>query len=166
MVLPLVAHLRVPDIVVIGCGNPNRSDDGVGPHVVARLHENGLPDHTRVFDGGTDGMSVMYSARGATHLIIVDARMPEGTPGAIFEVPGEVLEAPPNQSLNLHDFRWDHALYAGRRIYGDDFPKLVSVFLIEAASLKLGLEMSREVVLAADNVEGRVRELIAKWCVQ
>ena len=111
-------------------------------------------------------MSVMYSARGATHLIIVDARVPEDTPGAIFEVPGEVLEAPPNQSLNLHDFRWDHALYAGRRIYGDDFPKLVSVFLIEAASLKLGLEMSGEVVLAAENVEGRVRELIAKWCAQ
>jgi hydrogenase maturation protease len=166
MVLSFVAHLRVPDIVIIGCGNPNRSDDGVGPYVVSRLSENGLPDHTRVFDGGTDGMSVMYSARGATHLIIVDARVPEDTPGAIFEVPGEVLEAPPNQSLNLHDFRWDHALYAGRRIYGDDFPKLVSVFLIEAASLKLGLEMSGEVVLAAENVEGRVRELIAKWCAQ
>ena len=166
MVLSFVAHLRVPDLVIIGCGNPNRSDDGVGPYVVSRLSENGLPDHTRVFDGGTDGMSVMYSARGATHLIIVDARVPEDTPGAIFEVPGEVLEAPPNQSLNLHDFRWDHALYAGRRIYGDDFPKLVSVFLIEAASLKLGLEMSGEVVLAAENVEGRVRELIAKWCAQ
>ena len=79
---------------------------------------------------------------------------------------GTATAPTPNQSLNLHDFRWDHALYAGRRIYGDDFPKLVSVFLIEAASLKLGLEMSREVVLAADNVEGRVRELIAKWCVQ
>lgn len=164
--MPLVAHLMTPDIVVIGCGNPNRSDDGVGPHVVGLLRENGVPEHTRIFDGGTDGMSVMYSARGATHLIIVDARVPESAPGAIFEVPGEVLEAPPNNSLNLHDFRWDHALYAGRRIYGDDFPVNVSVLLIEAASIDLGLELSGEVKDAAITVEARIRELIAKWVAQ
>lgn len=153
----------VPDIVVIGCGNANRSDDGVGPHVVARLRAGGVPDHTRVFDGGTDGMSVMYSARGATHLVIVDARIPETTPGAIYEVPGAVLEAPPRQSLNLHDFRWDHALYAGRRIYGDDFPATVSVLLIEAASLDLGLELSDAAIAAAQMVEARIREMIADW---
>ncbi len=155
-----------PDIVVIGCGNPNRSDDGVGPHVIGLLRENGVPDHVRVFDGGTDGMSVMYSARGATHLVIVDARIPESAPGAIFEVPGEVLEAPPNNSLNLHDFRWDHALYAGRRIYGDDFPVNVSVLLIEAARIDLGLELSEEVAGAAVKVEARIRELIANWVDQ
>ena len=161
-----MAHLKTPDIVVIGCGNPNRSDDGVGPHVVGLLGQNGVPEHTRIFDGGTDGMSVMYNARGATHLIIVDARAPESASGAIFEVPGEVLEAPPNNSLNLHDFRWDHALYAGRRIYGDDFPVNVSVLLIEAANIDLGLKLSTEVSEAAVAVEARIRELIAKWVDQ
>ena len=111
-------------------------------------------------------MSVMYNARGATHLIIVDARVPESASGAIFEVPGEVLEAPPNNSLNLHDFRWVHALYAGRRIYGDDFPVNVSVLLIEAANIDLGLELSAEVSEAAVAVEARIRELIAKWVDQ
>ncbi len=163
MVLSPVADLMPLDVVVVGCGNPNRSDDGVGPHLIAQLRENGVPDHTRVFDGGTDGMSVMYRARGATHLIIVDARVPEGSPGTIYEVPGEVLEAPPNQSLNLHDFRWDHALYAGRRIYGDRFPKTVSVLLIEAATLELGLGLSDEVSGAARTVEGRIRDLIHRW---
>ncbi|MBL4629550.1 MAG: hydrogenase maturation protease [Roseicyclus sp.] len=151
------------DIVVIGCGNPNRSDDGVGPHVVRLLREKGVPDNVRVFDGGTDGMGIMYSARGATHLIIVDARIPEGSPGAIYEVPGEVLEAPPKQSLNLHDFRWDNALYAGKRIYGDDFPKSISVLLIEAASLELGLGLSEEVTVAADLAESRIRDTITEW---
>ncbi len=162
--MPLMANIAVPDIAIIGCGNANRSDDGVGPHVIALLRENGLPDNTRVFDGGTDGMSVMYHARGATHLIIVDARVPENAPGAIFEVPGEVLAAPPTQSLNLHDFRWDHALYAGQRIYGEDFPNSVSVILIEAASLELGLVLSEKVILAAQTVETRIRALIAQWC--
>lgn len=161
--MPSVADLTAKDIVVIGCGNPNRSDDGVGPHVISLLRQAGLPEHSRVFDGGTDGMSVMYSARGATHLIIVDARIPEKSPGAIYEVPGDVLAAPPNQSLNLHDFRWDHALYAGRRIYGDDFPKMISVLLIEGKSLELGLELSHEVSLAAKTVAARIEELIAEW---
>ena len=163
MVLPPLEDLTMPDIVVIGCGNSNRSDDGVGPYVAARMRDLGVPENTRVFDGGTDGMSVMYSARGATHLVIVDARIPEGNAGAIYEVPGEILEAPPKQSLNLHDFRWDNALYAGKKIYGEEFPKTVSVLLIEAARLDLGLEISHVVAEAADKVEQRIRDMISDW---
>jgi len=163
MVLPIMANMTDPDIVIIGCGNPNRSDDGVGPHVASLLMQNAVPAHVRVFDGGTDGMSVMYRARGATHLIIVDARIPESAPGAIYEVPGEVLEAPPKQSLNLHDFRWDNALYAGQRIYGDAFPTHISVLLIEAESLELGLGLSPLVADAATKVEARIREKIDTW---
>ena len=86
------------------------------------------------------------------------------SPGAIYEVPGELLEAKPNQSLNLHDFRWDNALYAGRRIYGDDFPDAVSVILIEASTLELGLEVSEVVQSAAQCAEVRIRDQIARWC--
>ena len=155
--------MKSPDIVIIGCGNPNRSDDGVGPHVAGLLRDGGLPEHARVFDGGTDGMSVMYRARGATHLIIIDARIPEGSPGAIYEVPGEVLETPPKQSLNLHDFRWDNALYAGRKIYGDDFPSSIMVLLIEAETLDLGLGLSTQVGEAAKKAETRIRETVDSW---
>ncbi len=146
-------------LAVIGCGNPNRSDDGAGPAVIRRLQDQDLPAGVSLFDAGTDGMAVLYRARGLTHLIIVDARTPESTPGAIFEVPGEVLEAPPPQSLNLHDFRWDHALYAGQRIYGDDFPKHVKVLLIEAASLDLGLSLSPPVEAAVERVTRTVSAL-------
>lgn len=160
MVLPPLADLMAPT-AVIGCGNPNRSDDGVGPHVISLLRGRALGDHVKLFDGGTDGMGVMYRARGAARLIIVDARKPQGDPGAIYEVPGEVLEAPPPQSLNLHDFRWDHALYSGRKIYGDDFPKDIGVFLIEAACLDLGLEISEPVRAAAEQVADRIVSLTA-----
>lgn len=146
----------VAGCAVIGCGNPNRSDDGAGPRVIELLKRKGLPAGVGLFDAGTDGMAVMYQARTATRLIIVDARAPEGSPGAVYEVPGAVLEAPPPQSLNLHDFRWDHALYAGRKIYGDAFPTEVQVFLIEAASLALGLEMSPEVTAAAETVAEKI----------
>lgn len=153
MVVPALADMMAQKILaIIGCGNPNRSDDGVGPDVVARLRARPLPDIVRLYDAGTDGMSVMYRARGASHLIIIDARAPEGAPGAIYDVPGDILAAPPPSSLNLHDFRWDHALFAGRRIYGSDFPGKIKVLLVEAQSLSLGLGLTPAVARAAEKV--------------
>ena len=147
-------------IAVIGCGNTNRRDDGVGPHVIGLLKGRVLDDHAALFDAGTDGMAVMYRARGAERLIIVDAKAPEQRPGAIYEVPGDVLEAPPPSSFNLHDFRWDHALYAGRRIYGEAFPRDVAVFLIEAGSVDYGLELTAPVEAAAIRVADRIEAMV------
>lgn len=161
-----MADLTRPDIVVLGCGNTNRSDDGAGPQVIARLNAAGVPTGVRLFDVGTDGMTVIYRARGATHLIVIDARVPSGNPGAVFNVPGDLLEAVPKQSMGLHDFRWDHALYAGRKIYGDSFPRDVSVFLIEAATLNLGLSLGPEVDAAVDVVVGQIRTQIDMWLAQ
>ncbi|MBY0362105.1 MAG: hydrogenase maturation protease [Phreatobacter sp.] len=157
--------LKRPDIVVIGCGNANRCDDGAGPAVIARLRDRGVPDGVRLYDAGTDGMSVIYQARGASHLVIIDARKPSGNPGAVYEVPGDVLAAAPNPKQGLHDFRWDHALYAGQKIYKDAFPGVVAVFLIEAASLDLGLqtgpEVTRAVQIVADQIGARAKEWLA-----
>ncbi len=155
MVVPVVADLTA----IIGCGNPNRTDDGVGPYVIKLLRDRDLPDNVVLFDGGTDGMGVMYQARGCSRLVIIDARIPDGNPGSIYEVPGDILERPPNQSLNLHDFRWDHALFAGRKIYGDAFPQDVTVLLVEAASLDMGLELTPEIERAAGAVAQRIEGL-------
>jgi hydrogenase maturation protease len=146
-------------LVVIGCGNPTRGDDGVGPEVIARLRATVLPDDMQVHDAGTDGMAVLYRARGASHLVIVDAMAPSGAPGAIYNVPGELLETLPPSSINLHEFRWNHALYAGRRIYGEAFPPAVRVLLIESQSLDLSLELSDAVSRAASQVCSQIRDL-------
>ena len=155
MVVPVVADLTA----IIGCGNPNRTDDGVGPYVIKLLRDRDLPDNVVLFDGGTVGLCVMYQARGCSRLVIIDARIPDGNPGSIYEVPGDILERPPNQSLNLHDFRWDHALFAGRKIYGDAFPQDVTVLLVEAASLDMGLELTPEIERAAGAVAQRIEGL-------
>jgi hydrogenase maturation protease len=115
----------------------------------------------RVFDAGTGGMEVMFHARGATRLVIVDASSTGSEPGAIYQVPGAELEADREPGYSLHDFRWDHALYAGRKIFREDFPQDVSVFLIEAASLELGLAISPPVRQAAEQVVGMLCEMIS-----
>jgi hydrogenase maturation protease len=154
-------------IAVIGCGNPNRSDDGVGPEVLRLLAEDASSGHdeqVRLLDAGTDGMAVMFAARGCSALIVVDACRSGAECGAVFEVPGTELEAEPRDSLNLHDFRWDNALFAGRKIFREDFPADVTVFLIEAGSVELGIGLSDAVAASARKVAGRIRELIAERC--
>jgi hydrogenase maturation protease len=150
-------------LAIIGCGNPNRSDDGAGIAVVHELlkcYQRRLPPDVRLFDAGTDGMGVMFMARGSKSLIVVDASATGAEPGAIHEVPGEELEGAPPDSHTLHDFRWDHALHAGRRIFREDFPKDVSVYLIEASNLAFGLELSAPVSASVERVTEMLRARI------
>lgn len=97
MVLPVVAHMIAPDpiIAVVGCGNPNRQDDGVGHQVIQSLKGKQFDRvSVRLLDAGTDGMAVMFSARGCSSLIVVDAAHTGVEAGAIYEVPGAELERP------------------------------------------------------------------------
>ena len=149
-------------IVVVGCGNPNRRDDGVGPDVVRALRQSShaFGDDVRLLDAGTDGMAAMFAARGCRSLIVVDACRSGTEPGAIFEVPGHELARAYAPSLNLHDFRWDHALHAGRMIFRTAFPTDVTVLLIEVASVDFGIGLTSQVAAAAATVVERVAALI------
>jgi len=153
-------------LCVIGCGNATRSDDGVGVGVArvlqAHLRHAKAP-HARVFDAGTGGMDVMFQARGARRLIIVDASRSGSDAGAIFRVPGKELEALPDPGYSLHDFRWQHALAAGRKIFRDDFPTDVTVFLVEAANLNFGMELSAPVAAAARSVVAEILRVIEQY---
>lgn len=155
-------------LTIIGCGNANRRDDAAGVHVARRLRER-LDRHpvpgVRALDCGTGGIDVMFAARGSDAVILIDASVSGSEPGAVFEVPGSELANDHAPSLNLHDFRWDHALAAGQKIYGEDFPDSVTVFLIEASDTGLGLEVSPPVEKAIDTVFDRVLERIANHAV-
>jgi hydrogenase maturation protease len=154
---------------VIGCGNLNRGDDAVGALVARRLAER-LRVHpvpgVRAWDCGTAGMEVMFAARGCDALLVLDACRSGAAPGAIFDVPGETLARERDPGYSLHDFRWDHALHAGRKIWGAAFPTDVRVWLIEAESFELGAGLSPEVARAADELYGRALALAAGYALR
>jgi hydrogenase maturation protease len=145
---------------VIGCGNPARRDDGVAGEVLRRLASHAR-ENIKLLDAGTDGVAVMFAARGCRRLLIVDACRTGAEPGAVFEVPGAALEPDHAPPLATHDFRWDHAIAAGRRIYRDDFPDDVTVFLIEAETLDFGIGLSAPVATSARIVADRIAGLLA-----
>jgi hydrogenase maturation protease len=148
------------DAAVIGCGNPARSDDGVGPQVIRALAQAKLGPRIRLLDAGTDGMAVMFAARGCEKLIIVDACRSGAAAGAVFEVPGGELARSYAPALTTHDFRWNHALHAGRMIFRDSFPDDVLVLLIEAQSVDFGIGLSAPVAAAATIVARRIQNIL------
>ncbi len=155
-------HCSLFMLTIIGCGNLNRSDDGLGAIVSQRLQQFLIkhPDlEVRAYDLGTAGMEVMFQAKGANELIIIDACSTNSEPGTIFQIPGEELEELPQPSYTLHDFRWNHALAAGRKIFADDFPDKITVYLIEVANLDFGWELSLPVQKAVDIVVRDLQQL-------
>ena len=140
-------------VLVIGCGNILRGDDAAGPILVRRLWERGLPPGVLCADGGTGGMDVAFQMRGVPEVILIDACRSESEPGSLFELPGEeVAELPPLTGINLHAFRWDHAIAFGRWLLKDEYPSKVTAFLIEGERFEVGEPLSPAVDAAVDRL--------------
>ena len=147
------------ELLVVGCGNLLRADDGAGPILIRQLWEGGVPDGVRLVDGGTAGMDVAFQMRGARKVVIVDAcTTGHHEPGTVFRVPGPKLEdLPPLSGLHTHSFRWDHALAFARWLLGGAYPSDVTVYLIEAADFTPGGELSPPVRLGVSQVLDLIR---------
>lgn len=149
--------------VVIGCGNILRGDDAVGPILIRHLWQQGdIPDEVTLVDGGTSGMDVAFKMRAARHVILIDAAATGATPGTQYEIPGsEIEELPELQALHSHSFRWDHALAFAHWLLGPEYPRRVTVFLIEVESCDPGADLTPKVEAAMHEIGTLVRQ---RWC--
>jgi hydrogenase maturation protease len=146
--------------LVIGCGNLLRGDDAVGPVLVRRLLDRGLPDGVEVADGGTSGMDVAFRMRGARRVVLVDACTSGGEPGTLYRLDGrDVEQLPALETLNLHSFRWDHALAFARWLLKDEYPDEICVYLVEAGAFEFGAPLSPAVDAATDRLVDHLVEV-------
>ncbi len=147
--------------LIVGCGNLLRGDDAVGPVLIRHLWDRGLPEGVRCADAGTGGMDVAFQMRGAQEVILIDACLTGSLAGAVFRVPGDQLEQlPPLTGIHLHSFRWDHALAFGRWLLKEDYPKNITVYLIEARDLEFGAPLSPPVEAAMMKLAARLLEQV------
>ena len=144
---------------IIGCGNLIRKDDGAGPILIRKLWDLGVPSNVRIADGGTAGMDVVFQIGDAKELIIIDACTTGAEPGTVYEIPGEEVESIPLENINLHNFRWDHAIAMGRWLLKKNFPEKVTVYLIEAQDLSYGSGLTPKV---EESVNKLARKIINK----
>ncbi|MFM7413163.1 MAG: hydrogenase maturation protease [Planctomycetota bacterium] len=142
-----------PRVLVIGCGNLLRGDDAAGPVLIRRMWARGLPRGVRCADGGTGGMDVAFQMRGVPRVVLVDACSSGSEPGTLFEVPGaEVEHLPPLSGINLHAFRWDHAIAFARWLLKEEYPADVTAYLVEGRRFEVGEGLSPQVDAAVDRL--------------
>jgi len=150
-------------VLVVGCGNLLRGDDAVGPLVIRRLQERGVPGHVELADAGTAGMDVAFRMRGRAKVVVVDAALSGAAPGTVVRVPGqELAELPPAHGVDQHSFRWSHALAVGRWLLGEAYPRDVVVFLVEAASTEPGADLTPAVAAGLERVVDQVLAEVAR----
>lgn len=141
---------------IMGFGNPVRSDDAVGVYVIEQLKDKiNKKEKISVLDMGTAGFEVLFGLKGHSKIILVDAVINSDEPaGTIFKVPAkELIEAPKEDPmLFLHGMKWNQALAYTKKIFPNDYPEDIQVYLIAIKNTKLEVKLSDEVKSSGDRV--------------
>ena len=143
--------------VVIGVGNPDRGDDGIGPEVLARL-EGGVPAGVRLVRlSGADPGQVMDAWAGAGRAFVVDAMVSGAPAGSVrrFDAASGALPAEVHLAST-------HALGAGSaiemaRVLGR-LPARLTVYGVEGATFALGAGLSAAAAAGAAEAAARIAE--------
>jgi hydrogenase maturation protease len=142
---------------VLGFGNPVRSDDAIGVHVVNELQKRlQHRDDISVFDMGTSAFEILFKLKGHQRIIIIDSVINSGEPdGTLFHLPASEINAQiqDDPMLFLHGMKWDQAMSFAKKMMGNEFPEnKISVYLIAISEIKINMELSETVKLAGDKL--------------
>jgi hydrogenase maturation protease len=150
-----------PRVLVLGIGNPLRSDDGAGLHVVRRLLREGLPAGVCASEL-TGGWTSLLDRLGACdRLIVVDAADVGLPPGSIVDLDPAAIRSGAKSSLAGGHFLDLREALALADTVGLPRPSVVRVLGIQAAdTVSLSEECSPEVTAAIGAACARVRKLI------
>lgn len=139
-------------MLIIGCGNRHRGDDGAGILVAERLLELGVEVETRT--GET--VDLLEAWNGADDVIVVDAVISGAPAGTVQEWDGR--EPLPllrqSASATTHGLSVAEAIELGCVL--DRLPRRLRVYGIEGQRFEPGAEMSQEVRRAIEEVVRRI----------
>ncbi len=132
-------------MLIIGCGNFLRGDDGFGIHLIKELGKLHLPSNVKIIDAGTISIDMLFQMEAVDKVIIVDAVEGGLEPGTIYRLTKEDLASPKANPFSLHELKLEHTLKIGEKILGDKFPAEVIIFGVEAGEVKEGIALSPKV---------------------
>lgn len=79
-------------ILVLGVGNILFTDEGIGVRAVEEFEQHyRISENVTLMDGGTLGTKLMDTIMESDYLIVVDAVLGDGDPGALYRLVGEDL---------------------------------------------------------------------------
>jgi len=131
---------------VIGIGNPDRGDDGVGRHVARLL--NGT-EH----DG--EATALLTALQGADRVWLIDAAQSGAPPGTVHRIDCATDTVATRAPASSHGFGVAEAIALARAL--DALPRCCILYAIEAADFTPGAALSPSVTRAAHEVAERIR---------
>jgi hydrogenase maturation protease len=141
-------------VLVIGLGNPDRGDDGIGPLVAGILAGEDLQGVSVIVRSG-DALSLIEDWAGADAVVMIDAAAAVRRPGCIQRIDLAAESLPRNlRPPSTHAFGMAEAIALARTL--NRLPPQLVVYAIEGACFDPGAEMTAEVAAAAGEVAARV----------
>ncbi len=144
--------------LVVGVGNPDRGDDGIGL-LIARMLRDRLPADVRIEERRGGAAELIDLLREADEAILVDAMVsgaPTGTVRRFDCVAGEVVPGP--RGASSHGLGVAEAVGLAAAL--SCLPRVCVVYGVEAAEFSPGADMSDAVVTSA---QGAVEQIEAEW---
>ncbi len=141
-------------VLVIGLGNPDRGDDGIGTRVVHDLVGTLPPDVTVLARRG-DLLSLIEDWAGFDAVVCIDAAAPRGVPGRICRIDLNSAELPRDLTFtSSHALGLPEAIELARALALA--PRQLIVYAVEGGSFEGGAPLAPAVAAAARVVADRV----------
>jgi hydrogenase maturation protease len=139
---------KTADILIIGIGNPYRSDDAAGRRVARNLFGQRLSG-VRILECSGEATELMQAWNQTEHVLIIDAICSGQPPGSIqrFDVSQRALPACLKET-STHAFGLSQAIELARVL--NTLPKQIIVFGIEGKNFEPGETLSHEIQQAVD----------------
>jgi hydrogenase maturation protease len=147
---------RVPNLRIVGVGNPWRGDDAAGL-VVARRLEGTLPPGVAALERAGEPTGLLDAWDGADAVWLVDA-VSSGVPaGTVHRLDASEHELPAHLfRTSTHQLGLAEIVELGRAL--GRLPRQLVVYGVEGGSFEAGARLTPEVELAAGTVARAVRE--------
>ena len=140
--------------LVIGVGNSDRGDDGIGPAVISRLRGR-LPAGVLAIECRGDLLGLIDEWKGLAGIVVIDAMAPRGRGGRIerLDLVGEPVAAEFAPS-STHAFGLAETIEIARSL--NQLPRHLIAHLVEGERFGIGAPLSPAVAAVVDTVADRV----------
>jgi hydrogenase maturation protease len=124
--------LKTSKPLILGVGNLLLSDDGVGVHIIKRLHKEEI--NADLLDVGMGGFDILERILGYKKVIIIDSIITGAEPGTIYRFTPEDLTNFPALS-HTHSIDLPTSLKLGQQLMADEMPDDIVIYAIEAEDI-------------------------------
>jgi len=151
-----------PRLKVIGVGNEWRGDDAVGLLVARRLKAD-QPPQVQITECRGTVTAVQEAWKDAAGVIVVDAVVSGGPPGAIFRFNAHAGGVPAQLSRSPSSHGWGVAEALALGQVFQELPPWLIIYGIAGKNFSPGQQVSQEVAAAIPELVRRIEREIQEW---